>query len=124
MQWEGTDKQDQRTKGCRDIRIPDIGAPSGTYKEPLTMPSIIPPPSVLCRRISRGRAGSVDGSLVSVSCAPTVMATSDASIPVSGPARAKSNIASLFFGGSLNVVTELVVPVIKEGTIVGNEIFI
>jgi len=62
------------------------------------------------------------GSLTSVSCDPSTNATTEAPAPASGPAIETSNIASLFFGGSLNCVTTLVTPVIIEGTKVGNVI--
>ena len=104
--------------------MPVVGAPSGTYSEPLMTPSMIPPPSVLCRKISSGSAGKVAGSLAIVSCEPTAIAITEAKSPTRGPAIEKSNIACLFLGGSLNVVTVLVVPVIKDGTNVGTEIFI
>lgn len=61
----------------------------------------------------------MDGSLTAVICEPTEIANSEAIIPASGPATAKSNRAALFLGGDLNVVTELVIPVMMEGTKVG-----
>ena len=49
--------------------------------------SIIPPPNVLCRKISRGRAGNNDVSdVTAVSWHPTAMASTDAIIPATGPA--------------------------------------
>src|SRR6056300_976768 len=85
---------------------------------------MIPPPKRLCRSMSTGRNGNVDGSLPTVSWDPIPIAMIEDTIPARGPATAKSNIASFVFGGSLKVVTELVVPVISEGTKVGNVVFI
>lgn len=84
---------------------------------------MIPPPTELCRSISTGRDGKVDGSLVRVSWDPIPMASIENAIPAKGPATAKSNIASLVLGGCLKVVTALVVPVISDGTNVGNVVF-
>jgi hypothetical protein len=50
-------------------------------------------------------------------------AATDIKRPARGPAIEKSNKASLLGGGALNVVTELVVPVIRDGTNVGKVIF-
>jgi hypothetical protein len=85
---------------------------------------MIPPPKVLCRRISKGSAGKSVGSTAIVSCEPITIAAAEATIPVSGPATEKSNICCLFLGGVLKVVTVLVTPVRTEGTKVGTEDFI
>jgi hypothetical protein len=110
--------------GCSGTVIPATAAvpsaPSETYNIPFPKTcSMIPPPSVLCRRISNGKAGNKDGSEIAVSCDPTASARREAAIPASGPATAKSNMAALFFGGDLNVVTLLVIPVKIDGTNVG-----
>mmetsp|Transcript_25796 Transcript_25796/g.48808 ORF Transcript_25796/g.48808 Transcript_25796/m.48808 type:complete len:203 (-) Transcript_25796:1032-1640(-) len=111
--------------GCKGIvivataRVPR--APSGTLSTPFPMmASRIPPPSEDCRSISNGMLGSILKSEVILSCAPTTIAAMDATIPTSGPATEKSNMACRFFGGSLNVVTVVVTPVIMDGTKVGN----
>lgn len=84
--------------------------------------SMMLPPSVLCLKISIGSAGNRPGSLVAVSCEPITSAAMEAAIPTIGPAKEMSKSASLFFGGVLNCVTELVIPVISEGTNVGSVI--
>jgi len=85
------------------------------------MPLIMPPPKVDCLKISSGRAGSVDGSLVSVNDEPMAMARRDAAMLTNGPARAMSHMAVLLGGGVLKVVTVLVIPVMREGTKVGTD---
>lgn len=82
---------------------------------------MIPPPRVLCRRISSGSAGSKAGSLDKVSCDPIAMANALTTMPTKGPAIEISNIVCLFLGSSLKVVTELVIPVMIEGTNVGTD---
>jgi hypothetical protein len=66
----------------------------------------------------------MDGSLTAVICEPRAIAKSEANIPANGPDTAKSNKAVLFLGGDLNVVTELVIPVIMDGTNVGGLVLI
>ena len=85
--------------------------------------SIIPPPSVDCRKISNGRAGSIEGSLTSVSLVPTARVIEDAMIPSNGPLAEMSNMSSLFLGRDLKVVAVLVTPVINDGTNTGTDIF-
>ena len=100
-------------------------APSGIYNAPLPSTiSMIPPPKVLIRRTSNGKAGNNDGSVTIVSLDPTTIASNEATIPASGPATAKSNMAAIFFGGELNVVTLLVIPVTIDGTNVGTLVLI
>jgi len=95
-------------------------APSGIDKMSLPrIPSIMPPPRVLCRRISKGIEGNSAGSAAAVSCEPTISASDEAIIPANGPDTAKSNMAALFLGGVLNVVTVLVIPVMIDGTNTG-----
>jgi hypothetical protein len=84
---------------------------------------MIPPPRVDCRRISSGKAGRREGSVVNVMEDPTATATSDARMPSSGPATAMSNMAVLLGGGVLKVVTVLVIPVMRDGTNVGTDNF-
>jgi hypothetical protein len=110
--------------GCSGMVIPATAAvpsaPSGTFRTPFPrMPLIIPPPSDDCLKISNGSAGNTPGSDIRVSCEPMVKAAIEASIPKSGPAEEKSNIACLFLGGSLKLVTVLVTPVMMDGTNVG-----
>jgi len=97
-------------------------APSGIDSAPFPRIALmIPPPNVLCRRISRGKAGSKAGSLDNVSCDPIAIANVETSIPTNGPAIEISNMACLFLGSSLNVVMELVIPVTIDGTNVGTD---
>lgn len=99
-------------------------APSGMLRAPFPkMLLMMPPPRVDCLRISSGRAGRRDASAVNVMDDPTATAARDATMPKSGPATAMSNMAVLFGGGVLKVVTVLVTPVMRDGTNVGTDSF-
>ena len=100
-------------------------APSGMDSTSFPrIPSIMPPPRVLCRRISSGIDGNRAGSVTAVSCEPTMSASEETIIPANGPDNAKSNMAALFLGGYLKVVTVLVIPVMIDGTKVGTLVLI
>ena len=107
---------------CDTADVPS--APFGTFKAPSPRIALImPPPNVLCRRISRGSAGYM-ALLAKLSWEPTNKANSEAHMPAMGPAIAKSNVAARFFGQFFRLVTLLVMPVSIEGTSVGGYVLI